>query len=80
MADRRINLRVHSVTDGSKQLVFEDATTRECVGEIRVLAKDAGYLPVMATLFERWVKTAGRGPALITSPVAAAVDRALNGH
>jgi hypothetical protein len=52
---RIINMRVHNYVDGSKQLIFEVAATKECVGEIYIAFDDVGYLPVFAHLFADWV-------------------------
>jgi hypothetical protein len=72
---RRVNVNVHEVADGSKQLVFEIAGTGECVGEMRV-AFQPGYLPVMAQLFAQW---AG-GARIIQPGVGDSVKRAINGR
>jgi hypothetical protein len=73
---KRINCRVHNVDDGSKHLVFEVAGTGECVGEVRVVASDAGYLPVISHLFAQWVSGAQRfGPRALSL----AVKRGING-
>jgi hypothetical protein len=58
---KKINCRVVSVVDGSKQLIFEVAGTRECVGEVRISSVHAGYLPVMAELIEIWARRQAGG-------------------
>lgn len=72
---RRVNVRVHEVADGSKQLVFEIAGTGECVGEMRV-AFQPGYLPVMVQLFTQWASGA-RAPQ--PRELDLAIRRAING-
>jgi len=75
---RRVNVRVHEVADGSKHLVFEIAGTGECVGEVRVVASDPGYLPVMAALFTRWAG-GSRAPGPPELSIVASVRQAING-
>ena len=73
----KVNTRVVSVADGSKQLVFTAQGTGECVGEMRVAAEH-GYLPVMAQLFSQYVKW--NPVTAAPSEISQALRRAINGH